>query len=84
MNNDLDTIVLMDENGEETEFEVVTKLDIEENEYFLLSPVGEDDVVIAMKVVTDEDGEEMLAPVESDFELEMIEEAYATLFDEEE
>ncbi|MPQ43102.1 DUF1292 domain-containing protein [Clostridium tarantellae] len=84
MNDDLKNIVLMDEEGVETEFTVVTKLDMEENEYFLLSPIGEDDVVIAMKVVVDEDGNEILAPVESDFELEMIEEAYATLFAEEE
>ena len=45
-----------------------------------MSPEGEEDVVIAMQVVQDEDGEETLAPVENDFEIEMIEEAYATLF----
>ena len=32
----------------------------------------------------DENGEEILVPVESDFEIEMIEEAYATLFADEE
>ncbi len=85
MNDNLEPIILLDENGEETEFEVVTKLDIEENEYFLLSPIEDDEeVVIAMKVVEDENGEEMLIPVESDFEIEMIEEAYATLFADEE
>lgn len=84
MNNDLQPIVLVGEEGIETTFNVVTKLDIEEKEYFLLSPEGEEDVVIAMQVVQDEDGEETLAPVENDFEIEMIEEAYATLFAEEE
>lgn len=85
MNDNLEPIILLDEDGEETEFEVVTKLDIEDNEYFLLSPVEEDEeVVIAMKVVEDENGEEILVPVESDFEIEMIEEAYATLFADEE
>ena len=60
-------------------------LDIEENEYFLLSPMNEDEeVVIAMKVIKDENDEEILVPVESDFEIEMIEEAYATLFADEE
>ena len=73
MNNDLQPIVLVDEEGIETTFNVVTKLDIEEKEYFLLSPEGEEDVVIAMQVVQDEDGEETLAPVENDFEIEMIE-----------
>ena len=75
MNNDLQPIVLVDEEGIETTFNVVTKLDIEEKEYFLLSPEGEEDVVIAMQVVQDEDGEETLAPVEKDCEIEMIEEA---------
>lgn len=85
MNDNLEPILLLDENGEETEFEVVTKLDIEDNEYFLLSPIEDDEeVVIAMKVVEDENGEEILVPVESDFEIEMIEEAYATLFADEE
>lgn len=84
MNNDLDRITLMDEEGIETIFNVVTKLEVEENEYFLLSPEDEEDVVIAMKVVQDEDGNEVLAPVENDFEVEMIEEAYATIFAEEE
>ena len=59
MNNDLQPIVLVDEEGIETTFNVVTKLDIEEKEYFLLSPEGEEDVVIAMQVVQDEDGEEV-------------------------
>ena len=40
MNNDLQPIVLVDEEGIETTFNVVTKLDIEEKEYFLLSPEG--------------------------------------------
>ena len=85
MNDNLEPLLLLDENGEETEFEVITKLDIEENEYFLLSPMNEDEeVVIAMKVIKDENDEEILVPVKSDFEIEMIEEAYATLFADEE
>ena len=34
MNNDLQPIVLVDEEGIETTFNVVTKLDIEEKEFF--------------------------------------------------
>ncbi|MGL5615625.1 MAG: DUF1292 domain-containing protein [Sarcina sp.] len=83
MQNDLETIVLMDEEGNEVEFRVVTKLDIEENEYFILAPEGEEDVVVAMKVVEDEEGNEGLEPVENDFEIEMIEEAYSTIMAEE-
>lgn len=84
MENDLNKIVLMDEDGVETEFNVVTKLEIEEEEFFILSPEGEDDVNIAMKVVLDDEGNEVLVSVEDDMELEMIEEAYATIFLDEE
>lgn len=84
MENDLNKIVLMDEDGIETEFNVVTKLEIEDEEFFILSPEGEDDVNIAMKVVLDDEGNEVLVSVEDDMELEMIEEAYATIFLDEE
>jgi uncharacterized protein YrzB (UPF0473 family) len=84
MENDLSKIVLMDEEGVETEFNVVTKLEIEEEEFFILSPEGEEDVNIAMKVVIDDEGNEVLVNVEDDMELEMIEEAYATIFLDEE
>lgn len=84
MENDLNKIVLMDEEGIETEFNVVTKLEIEEEEFFILSPEGEEDVNIAMKVVLDDEGNEVLVSVEDDMELEMIEEAYATIFLDEE
>lgn len=83
MQNDLETIVLMDEEGNEVEFRVVTKLDIEEKEYFILSPSDDEDVVVAMKVVEDEEGNEGLEPVDNDFEIEMIEEAYSTIMSEE-
>ncbi|MFR5264008.1 DUF1292 domain-containing protein [Clostridium sp.] len=83
MQNDLETIVLMDEEGNEVEFRVVTKLDIEDDEYFILSPSEDDEVVVAMKVVEDEEGNEGLVPVENDFEIEMIEEAYSTIMSEE-
>ena len=32
MNDNLEPLLLLDENGEETEFEVITKLDIEEKD----------------------------------------------------
>lgn len=84
MQNDLETIVLSDENGVEVNFRVVTKLDIEDDEFFLLSPEDdEEDVVVAMKVVEDEDGNLGLEPVQNDAEIEMIEEAYAAIMDEE-
>ena len=38
MDNNIDTITLTDEEGKETEFEVITKLDIEDKEYVVVVP----------------------------------------------
>lgn len=85
MKEGLNSIVLSDENGVEVTFEIVTKLEIEDSEFFLLSPENEDDdIVIAMRVVEDEEGNLGLEPVENEAELAMIEEAYATVMSEEE
>jgi uncharacterized protein YrzB (UPF0473 family) len=80
---ELGTILLFDENGDEVEFEVVTKLDIEDKEYVIVTPLDEDsDDAIALRIEKGEDGEEVLVTVEDDKEFEMIEEAYETLFAE--
>jgi len=80
---ELGNIVLYDENGDEVEFEVITKLDIEDKEYVIVTPLNEDtDDAIALRIDKGEDGEEVLVTVEDDDEFEMIEEAYETLFAE--
>ncbi|GFZ31458.1 UPF0473 protein [Clostridium zeae] len=81
MENNIDTIVLLDEDGIETEFEVITKLDIEENEYVIVVPVdGSEDDAIALKIVADEEGNDALITVEDEEEFAMVAEAYETLF----
>ncbi|GAA0722112.1 DUF1292 domain-containing protein [Clostridium malenominatum] len=85
MENDVSTIVLTDENGEEIEFEVLTKLDIEQNEYVIVVPMGEEtDEAIALKVETDEDGNEVLITIDDEEEFALVAEAYETLFSDEE
>ncbi|MGL4451522.1 MAG: DUF1292 domain-containing protein [Sarcina sp.] len=85
MKDELNSIILSDENGVEVAFEIITKLEIEDSEFFLLSPENEDDdIIIAMRVVEDEEGNLGLEPVENEAELAMIEEAYATVMSEEE
>lgn len=78
-------IVLMDEEGTEVSFEVVTYLEIEGSEFVLVTPEDMDtDDVIAMRIVKDEDGSEGLEPVDNEVELAMIEEAYSAIMSEEE
>ncbi|MBP1743882.1 MAG: hypothetical protein H6Q58_860 [Firmicutes bacterium] len=80
---DFGTIFLYDEDGEEVEFEVVTKLDIEGKEYVIVTPLDEDtEDALALRIDKDEDGNEVLVTVEDDEEFELIEEAYETLFAE--
>lgn len=86
MQNDVDTIVLYDENGEETEFNVVVKFDIEDSEYVVVTPVeaSEEDVAIPLKIVKDNEGNELFETVEDEQEFDMVAEAYNTLFADEE
>lgn len=80
MENEVKTIVLLDEEGNEVEFEVVTKLDVEEKEYVIVVPVdGDEDEAVALKIVVDEDGKEALASIDNEEEFAMVAEAYELL-----
>ena len=84
MENDVTTIVLNDEEGNEIEFEVITKLDIENSEYVIVVPLERDDDVdaIALRIDQDEKGEDILVTVEDEEEFELISEAYGAIFPE--
>ncbi|SHE89573.1 DUF1292 domain-containing protein [Clostridium fallax] len=80
MQNEVNNIVLLDEEGNEVEFDVVTKLDIEDKEYLIVVPSdGEEEDAVALKVVIDEDGNEALASVDDEEEFLMVSEAYELL-----
>ena len=76
-----DKILLIDENGEEREFELVVSIDIENKTYVLLSEDEESDDVYPFVIGQDEEGE-VLMPVEDEDEFLLIEEAYAQLMEE--
>ncbi|MHC1721335.1 MAG: DUF1292 domain-containing protein [Clostridiaceae bacterium] len=83
MDNEFGTILLNDENGVEIEFEVITKLDIEDKEYIIVTPKNEEtEDALALRIEKDEDGAEVLVAVDDDEEFELVEEAYETLFAE--
>jgi len=78
MENFLENITLTDEEGNDVEFEVITKL-----EYFIVAPIDdENEDAIALKVLKDEDGEEYFATVEDEEEFNMVNDAFETLYDE--
>lgn len=86
MDKNLNVIELFDEEGNAVKFNVVEFLDIrnpetkETNEYVIVYEDGYDeDDVIALKVDCDEDGEDLLVPIDDEEELAMVQEAYDTL-----
>ena len=82
--NNVETILLNDEEGNEIEFDVLTKLDIEDKEYLVVTRTGEDDIdAIALRIDIDAEGNEILVTIEDDEEFEMISEAYEAVFSEE-
>lgn len=84
-------LVLVDEDGEEHEFELLAELEIEDQSYRVLIPVDEDEEVdeeeevevVILKVVYDEEGNEFLGDIEDDEEWEKVADAWQELADSE-
>ena len=73
-----DIVTLVDENGNENEFEIVDSLVTDNNEYFALIPtetaenLAEDAGELLILKVVEDDGAEFLEPIEDDEEYEEI------------
>ncbi|WP_024614560.1 DUF1292 domain-containing protein [Clostridium sp. Ade.TY] len=86
MEKDIEYIDLLDEEGNELKFKVVSffKIDDLNSEYVVLTPADEDsDEAVVLKVVADEEGEDTLVNIEDEAEFAMVEEAYNLLMQEE-
>ena len=91
MSEEMDLILLYDEDGNETEFEVVATLEVDENEYAILLPrdderdpeVDEVDEAYILRIEKDENGEDVLIGIDDEEELNMVIEAYEELVKEE-
>lgn len=75
-------VILLDENGEEKEFELVISFDVEDKTYVLLAEDEESDDVYPFYIGTDDDGQEVLLPVGED-EFALVEETYNQIMEEE-
>ena len=77
-------ISLLDENGVESQFEVILTLEAENKEYAILMPVDDEEAEEALVFRIDQDEEgEMLVPLEDDKEYEIVVDVNKTLMDEE-
>jgi uncharacterized protein YrzB (UPF0473 family) len=66
-------IVLVDEEGNELEFEVIDVIEVDGLEYVIVQEVGQEDKEAeVLRIDTDESGEEVLVPIEDDEELERV------------
>lgn len=84
-------IKLFDEDGNEVIFNVVAFFDIvnpetnEKSEYVIVYEDGySEDDIFALKVVNNQDGEELLEAIDNEVELAAVQEAYNTIFMDEE
>lgn len=90
MNKDMKQIELYDEDGNLVKLNVVAFFDMvnpeteEKSEYVIVydDNYTEDDI-FALKVEKDEDGEDLLIPIDNEVELAAVQEAYDTIFIEE-
>ena len=77
-------ISLLDENGVESQSEVILTLEADNKEYALFMPVEDEEAEEALVFRIDQDEEgEMLVPLEDDQEYQIVVDVYNTLMDEE-
>ena len=85
MENSTDLIVLPGDDGEEFEVEVIDRVEVAGQEYFIVRPVEESDVYTALRVDIDEAGDEVFSTVDDEDEMNAVEEAYSlAMIDEDE
>ena len=69
-------ILLTDENGVESEFELIGSAELNGNQYFACVPSDSKDSeyleYVILKLIIDEDGEEMLVTIDDDDEFEDV------------
>ncbi|MDK2866164.1 MAG: hypothetical protein PWP51_2223 [Clostridiales bacterium] len=76
-----DVVELFDDNGNPVQFNIIATLEVDEQEYAILSNVDDDDEVLIFKV-TEEDEEFIFETIDDEEELQAVIEAYNELLDE--
>lgn len=89
MTQEDEVLTLTDEEGNEHEFSVIDIIEMDGSEYAILLPLeegdeeGEDEAII-LKIVTDEDGNEVLQDIEDDEEWEKVADTWSAMVEDEE
>lgn len=79
-----DTIILIDEDNVEHEFEVEAFLEVDNEKYAVLVPLREgfDDEATIMRFGKDENGDDILFDIEDDEEWDKVADAYDMMIEE--
>lgn len=83
-----DLVVLMDEEGNETEFEYLDTVEVESKEYVVLLPVQESkdnavEEVLILRVDQDENGDDVFSSIDDDGELNKVFEQFKSQAEDE-
>lgn len=84
-----DSVVLIDEDGEEHNFTMLDIIEVEGAQYAILQPEDDDpdddleQEAIILKIEKDENGDEILSDIEDDDEWEKVADAWQDLMQEE-
>ena len=72
---------LTDEEGNESEFELLGELNIDDITYLALIPLdGDEDEYVILKVEVDENGDELLVTIDDDEEFDRVADAFEDTF----
>ena len=69
-------VTLTDEEGTETDFELIGRLTIDGKEYIALMAQDNDDEYLVLRSETDENGEEIFVTIEDDDEFDNVADAF--------
>jgi uncharacterized protein YrzB (UPF0473 family) len=78
--NEIDIVTLTDEDGTESEFEVIETFEFEGKTYYALLPVDDEEgEYVLLRLEQDENGEDILSTIDDDDEFDRV----ADYFDDE-
>ena len=80
-NNEPEIFLLTDETGKESKFELIGETEMDGSIYYAMIPIEEkSDEDVILKVVTDENGEDMLESIDDDDEFDKIADIFDDMF----
>lgn len=74
-----DIVTLTDDDGNESEYELIGETDVEGSTYYALAPTDNDEEYVILKLEADENGEQILTTITDDDEFDRV----AQIFDDE-